>query len=665
MLTKEKITEFYILQYEKSSRKKPKNIGKAQGFERRMENLARNLHRAKPSQMSSRVLEDYHRQIKNLAYFAYRYHNPRVISQLNERILPELVRLDLSMILEDEREELGEDFLDYLEKELPGAVCVKSLFEVHRIYKEAVLKNQILALVPSRPELEFPEALEMERRFILHIGPTNSGKTFHSLEKLKDARNGIYLGPLRLLALEVYEKMQEYGTPCTMLTGQECIQDPGSRVTAATVEMLDIQEEFDLAVIDEAQMVQDDLRGHSWTRAILGIRAREIHICMSPAAEGVITHLIGLTGDQYEICRYERKTDLLCESEPFLFPEDVQEGDALIVFSKRSVLDIAGRLEKEGVAASVIYGSLPPEIRRKQMHLFTSGRTKVVVSTDAIGMGLNLPVRRIVFIQMDKYDGSGRRPLQISEIKQIAGRAGRFGIYDTGYVTAMGQNGLDDLTEQLPGTEEPVHTVSLGFPQVLLNLEGRLDEILKIWHEGDTADPFEKVSIEDMLFLYEKAWNQRESIAGFSDKHTLYQMISCPIDVKDRKVVSLWLEYCRTYTADVSLKHPDLRDCGKEGLPKYETYYKELDLYYQFSYRMGKWIDTEWLEQEREDTENAIMKYLMRGKKDYIATCKYCGRILPIAYGRRVCTRCEKRGFRGTGAGEWKKEGKKRWKGRL
>ena len=106
--------------------------------------------------------------------------------------------------------------------------------------------------------------MEMSRHFILHIGPTNSGKTFlHALEYLKNAAHGVYLGPLRLLALEVYEKMKEYGTPCTMLTGQECIEEPHSRVTASTIEMLDIGDKFDIAVIDEAQMVADTDRGHS------------------------------------------------------------------------------------------------------------------------------------------------------------------------------------------------------------------------------------------------------------------------------------------------------------------------------------------------------------------------------------------------------------------
>ena len=86
--------------------------------------------------------------------------------------------------------------------------------------------------------------------------------------------------------------MKDYGTPCTMLTGQECIETLGSRVTASTIEMADLGEKYDIAVIDEAQMVHDRDRGHSWTRAILGLLANEIHICLSPAAQGVITHLI-------------------------------------------------------------------------------------------------------------------------------------------------------------------------------------------------------------------------------------------------------------------------------------------------------------------------------------------------------------------------------------
>lgn len=641
MIQKKDLVQIYIEGYRAESRKK-RNTVRQKDYEDRLERLRRILQRAKSHRVSTDILEDYHRQLRNLSHHAYRLKNNLRIRQLEEEIIPNLVRLDMEFVLPKDRESMGESFLEYLENDVPGEVCVKSLFTLLLEYRQYSVKNKILDMVPSRPETEFPEALNMRRHFILHVGPTNSGKTFQALERLKGARHGVYLGPLRLLALEVYEKMKDYGTPCTMLTGQECIEEANARVTASTVEMLDIDQVYDIAVIDEAQMTTDSDRGHSWTRAILGIRAQEIHVCMSPNAKDAVIHLIGLCNDEFEIRNYKRKTYLKCEKKPFVLPDDVRNGDALIVFSKKSVLDIAGRLEENGIASSVIYGSLPPEIRRRQTRLFADGKTKVVVSTDAIGMGLNLPVRRIVFIQADKYDGTRRRPLEISEIKQIAGRAGRFGIYGTGYVNALGQERLDYVRERFDAPERPIKKVSLGFPQVLLNMEESLDVILKLWHSIEPSEPFEKVSIEETLFLYDQAYEKRDKIEGFGDKHVLYKMITCPIDIKDTYVVEQWLEYCQCYNADVSLPHPSLEFCGSGGIMQYETYYKELDLYYQFSHRMGKVIDTQWLEDERERTEGIIMQYLSKGKKAYIATCHYCGRVLPVGTTSRYCEHCRK-----------------------
>lgn len=146
---------------------------------------------------------------------------------------------------------------------------------------------------------------------------------------------------------------------------------------------------------------------------------------------------------------------------------------------------------------------------------------------------------------------------------------------------------------------------------------------------------------------------------GFEDKTVLYRMISCPIDVKDRRVVKQWLEYCMNYPADVGLDHPVMDGAHKRIFRKgtsdsrsekntmqnYETYYKKLDLYYQFSYRFDKVIDEEWLSRERERTEAAIMRYLSKGKKGYIARCQYCGRLLPVGYMAGKCRRCfERRG---------------------
>lgn len=641
MIQKEKLIQFYYAQYSESAKKFKKKYNDKRGnYEKRLLTLGKMMKHTHLSPTNQVRLEDYHRQIRNLSYYAFRQNNPVAMMQVRQVLIPELVRMDLEAMKPDEKDLVTTKLLEGLRTEMPYEICKRTLKDLSRNYLELDVRKQIITMVPANPELEFPEALEMKRKFILHVGPTNCGKTFHALERLKTAENGIYLGPLRLLALEVYEKMKEANVPCTMLTGEECISEENSHITSSTIEMLDIDQRYDIAVIDEAQMIVSSDRGHSWTRAILGVQAPEIHICMSPAALKVVLHLIELTGDTYEIHRYERKTALVCEETPFSFPEDVREGDALILFTKRAVLDIAGRLEKEGVKTSVIYGSLPPEIRRRQIHQFAQKESRVVVSTDAIGMGLNLPVKRIVFIQTEKFDGTSVRALTVPEMRQIAGRAGRFGMYDTGYINAMGEGNLNFIRKNVFEEEPEIDTVSLGFPRVLLDMNEPLDVILKIWKSVETSVPFEKISIDDILFLYERAYKDRKEIDGFEDKHTLYRMLTCSIDVKNKDIVSLWLYYCKTYSADVSLTFPALTMCSDDGLVKYETYYKMLDLYHQFSTRLGKNLDGERLEEAREKTEEHIMRYLARGKKDYIRKCRYCGKTLPVGYEKRVCDRC-------------------------
>lgn len=640
MIQKKKLNQFYIEQYERAGRKKPKKPVKEAGMQARTAKIQKTLRSARPGQINIRTLEELHRQLKNMASYAYRRNKEELLKSLNEEMLPRLMELDLGMLLTEQKEGLNGEFLAWVRRTMPCAICQEPMFTLYPKFRQYKVKNKILELVPARPEMEFAEVRELARHFILHIGPTNSGKTFQALERLRQAKNGTYLGPLRLLALEVYEQMHGAGVPCTMRTGQECIEEENSGVTASTIEMADFDENYDIAVIDEAQLVADTDRGHSWTKAILGLRAEEIHICMSPAAEQVVCHLIQLCDDTFEVRRYERKTELVCEDRPFAFPDDVQEGDALIAFSKKSVLDVAGRLEEAGIASSVIYGSLPPEIRRRQTRMFNEGMTKVAVATDAIGMGLNLPVRRIVFMQTDKFDGVSRRPLRIPEVKQIAGRAGRFGIYDKGCVNALGERELEYIRTLYRADEEPLTEVNLGFPQVLLDIDAPLDELMKIWYSVTPSEPFVKENIDEALYLYEQAKRYKNQIDGFENKHLIYKMITCPIDIKDRRVVMLWLDYCRTYTADVSLEKPAFYRDRKGGIAQYETYYKQLDLYYQFSRRMQKELDEEWLAKQREKTEMRIMSYLTRGKQNYIARCKYCGRLLPLGSPFQVCDDC-------------------------
>ena len=184
-------------------------------------------------------------------------------------------------------------------------------------------------------------------------------------------------------------------------------------------------------------MIADSQRGYAWSRAILGIRAKEIHVCCAAEAVPLLQKLIEDCGDVLRVVQHHRHTPLIVEENSFLFPRDVKKGDALIVFSRKKALQVVQGLGKHGISSSVIYGNLPPETRRKQVELFLNGETEVVVSTDAIGMGLNLPIQRVVFLETEKFDGIDMRELTSQEVKQIAGRAGRKGIYDCGYVSAV------------------------------------------------------------------------------------------------------------------------------------------------------------------------------------------------------------------------------------
>jgi ATP-dependent RNA helicase SUPV3L1/SUV3 len=125
----------------------------------------------------------------------------------------------------------------------------------------------------------FPGAREMKRKVIYHGGPTNSGKTKNAIDALKLAKNGIYCAPLRLLALEVHDKLLAEKIMCNLKTGQERQMSFNSTHTSCTIEMTDLRLKYDIAVIDEIQMIADKSRGHAWTNALLGLQADEIHLC--------------------------------------------------------------------------------------------------------------------------------------------------------------------------------------------------------------------------------------------------------------------------------------------------------------------------------------------------------------------------------------------------
>lgn len=580
------------------------------------------------------------RQCAALLHFYNESHNKGQFNSMEQK-KRQIISMDMIYIEECAHADRFAEYILHTEGLNLCAVAISELYRRYVASAEKELRKAIQNRVQTDAEIEYTQALAMERKFILHIGGTNSGKTYESVERLKKSKSGVYAGPLRLLALEIYDKLNAAGVPCTMVTGEERLVCEDSRVYSCTAEMVDLDQEYDIAVIDEAQMISDPFRGDAWSRLIMGVKAKEVHVCMAPEAEGIISRILKRCNIKYDVVRHHRNTELIFEDKPFELDTDLQKGDALILFSKKMVLDVAARLELMGMKASVIYGNLPPQIRKKQFEMFLSGENQVVVATDAIGLGVNLPIRRIVFMETMKYDGKESRGLNEYEVRQIAGRAGRRGMYDEGYVTATTEVGLEHL-KKVYAMNHSVQYAIIGFPQVLLDIDQPLDEILSGWYQiKPTLDVYKKMDIKEMLIKYRSLSNIRDSIQYFDNKYEVYNMISCDVDLKNEQCMSMWRSYCRNYTADVSLVFPSYDMVkGATTLEKAETYYKLLDLYHQFSTRFGKVADVERVREERVKTEEIILKELGKSKSFYLRKCNVCGKLLPIGTKSSLCDKC-------------------------
>lgn len=303
----------------------------------------------------------------------------------------------------------------------------------------------------------FSHARSIKRHHHFYLGPTNSGKTHQALIALQNAQSGVYLAPLRLLAMEIRNRLVASGVPCNLITGEERVLMEGARHTASTIEMMNPSSLVDVAIIDEIQMLQDPDRGSAWTAALVGVPATQVFVCGSTAVTAPCIATVESMGETHEITYLVRKTPLVLEevslcgnhySRQKLKPK-LQKGDAIIAFSRKDVLTLSARFRQWGFTVASIYGALSPEVRRTESERFCSGKADILVATDAIGMGLNLPIRRVIFSNIHKFDGVASRYLNSTEIRQIAGRAGRFGIYDTGYVNVLENDELIHVEHML------------------------------------------------------------------------------------------------------------------------------------------------------------------------------------------------------------------------
>jgi ATP-dependent RNA helicase SUPV3L1/SUV3 len=492
-------------------------------------------------------------------------------------------------------------------------------------------------------------AREIKRTIIYHMGPTNSGKTYHAIEALSKAKSGCYLAPLRLLAGELYDTLNSKGVTTTLLTGEEVIEKEGSTHFSSTIEMARFQETFDCCVIDEIQMITDKQRGWAWTRALVNIHAPEIHVCGDASAYELVKNVADLCGDELVVNNYERMTELNVEKKPIVVGQ-LEKNDALIVFSRRNALRYKRDLEKVGFKVSIVYGRLSPEVRREQARKFDEGETDIIVSTDAISMGMNLPVRRIVFSTLSKYIDGHEFIISHSEIKQIAGRAGRFKRFPTGFVTTLSkvEGGLNEINEALTATLDQSTKCMVGpdldiFNQVndaleANNLPGlKLSEFLRLFHTMDFKAPFFCVQLKEMIELSEMVEDtDTENNLSTSE---IFGFACAPVNQGLLEHVQYYMWILSHYVKNQPIVNEAI-DSRSGDIDYLETSIKCVELYQwlarHFDNKNFSFDENGLLENKSEAIER--LNGLLSEK--IVPTCSSCGCKLPEKHKFAICEEC-------------------------
>lgn len=545
---------------------------------------------------------------------------------VSPKIINKLAKQRRAKIIPNTTEANDDEYIDFMSYDDDSPKVSK------REFREELYRNISEIMDLSTPHLWFPVARSMKRKFYLHVGPTNSGKTHTALERLKSAKTGVYCGPLRLLAEEIFEKLNLENVKCNLMTGQKVIyidefevtsdgeyqNIPESQLTdvdslvgeeqkqskvghvSCTIEMADLRTIVDCALIDEYQMIADRDRGWAWTNAILGLPAKEIHLCGDLSSIELVKRLLVATGDDMEIVTYKRLSPLKIEDRPLPrknLIKNLGDGDALIVFSKKTLYKYRKEIETAGKKCCVVYGNLPPENRSQQSKIFNNETTdrNILVATDAIGMGLNLNIRRIIFSETVKFDGTQRRDLTSSEIKQIGGRAGRFkSRFPEGRIAATSHESLSLIRRAFSATDQNHKTGLLPLSEHIETFERlipdiKLAAVLNIFSEAAVvSNNYFLCNMDDVMELANRIDHLNLPL---KDK---YALASAPCYLQEPIVIDYFEQFCTSLAMGEDVRMPTISDIvrrRRENIKTLEAVYMIVDLYLWLSYRFPAFVD--------------------------------------------------------------------------
>ena len=511
-------------------------------------------------------------------------------------------------------------------------------------------KEELLAKSIRDFKSLYPLARELKREIIFHMGETNSGKTYQALKELKDADTGYYLAPLRLLALEGYEKLKDEGVNVSLITGEEEIIDEESTHISSTIEMMNSSVEVDIAVIDEIQMIDDRDRGWAWANALIGVPAKKVILTGSTNALSAVEKLCQYLNEPLKIVEFKRKNRLKVLSTPTDI-NSIEKGTAVIAFSRRDVLALKQKLSKS-YRVSVVYGNLSPEVRREEARRFREGESDILVATDAISMGLNLPIKTLIFSKDEKFDGLRTRELYPIEINQISGRAGRYGLEEVGYIGALDRYSLKRIRSKLNRALEQIElpfSVMATLEHIILIGEiletNNLYTILNFFADNmEFEGPFIAGNIDSLLEI-------AEIVDEYDfDLKTKYYLASAPAPISSPYIESIFHRYIRELEQDIEVRYIPPRELPQfaqtnEMMLNAEDRVREISLYLWLSFKFPEHFkDTKKAIEARGKLNRFIEESLKQG--NFVKKCNRCGKVLDFTYRFSICEKCYIKGRR-------------------
>ena len=532
-------------------------------------------------------------------------------------------------------------------------------YEIKPLDRDAAERERVRALVEQNGLIAyrdyFPRARDMQRELVFYAGPTNSGKTWRALNELVEGESGVYLAPLRLLALEGQEEIEKRGKLSSFLTGEERDIREGARFIASTIEMLDTHRVVDAAVIDEIQLLTDDNRGWAWCQALVGVPAKKVLMTGSPDAIPLVRALADYLEEPLTVHELTRHTPIEAVDHHMSLAQ-IEPGTAVIAFSRRDVLALKAELEQR-YSVAVIYGNLTPEVRREEARRFRHGEAQVLVSTDAIAMGLNLPIRTVCFSTLTKWNGKEEVQLEPWEILQIGGRAGRFGHHERGHVGALNRWDAQRIMKVFSPGFEPPHRelgtkVRPGVDHVAVISEAlhthRLARALTAFQRGMSFDS-ELLSPgvdDDMISLAELADRFRH--LPLEERLTF---ASAPVDMRLEWLIDEYGSWIAERASGGVAELNDLagafrkeRAAHDQELQNAEMEAKRLTLYAWLAFRFPETFpDLEKCTEQRASLDRFIERSLAKKAASKAGECRKCGRPLHGRSRNGLCGRCRSR----------------------